>query len=332
MIDTIYVGGGTPSLIDGTTMKKLLDGLRQRWTMSDGTEITIEANPNSLTTKNLLAYRDAGINRLSIGVQSFDDRILSQIGRLHDAHGAKKAISMAKEAGFENINLDLMFGLPGQTLQQWKATLQTAVSLKPTHLSLYTLQIEEGTKLYLDYKAEKLPLMDSAVDRACYHYAIDFLVKQGYKQYEISNFAMDGYQCKHNMKYWSMGNFLGLGLKASSYMEGERWANLSDLDQWTAEISKRRLPVDKNSVQHDTIKDAMGIYLFTGLRKTKGISFSAFRRRFGMDFFEAYAENLEQLCQYRREGRLDWTETPEGSLWITEFGMDHSNEIMSEFV
>jgi oxygen-independent coproporphyrinogen-3 oxidase len=332
VVDTIYIGGGTPSLINGRDMTALLEGIRQNWLLTDCAEITMESNPNSLTAENLLAYRKAGINRLSIGVQSFDDKILAEIGRLHNSKGAVAAVCMAKDAGYENINLDLMFGLPGQTFQQWQETLNVAVSLAPTHLSLYTLQIEEGTKLYQDYKSDKLPLVDLEVDRACYHYAIEFLKRYGYNQYEISNFAKDGYTCKHNVKYWSMDDFLGLGLNASSYLCGKRWRNLSGLDQWTAQIENGQLPIDPISQQQETQKDAMGTFLFTGLRKTAGISFYEFKDRFGADFFQSYPAILKQLKHYRNLGQLDWSDAKTGSLWITEAGIDHSNEIMSEFV
>jgi oxygen-independent coproporphyrinogen-3 oxidase len=332
VIDTIYIGGGTPSLISGNDMSNLLEGIRDHWPISNASEITMEANPNSLTAEKLHAYRKAGINRISIGVQSFNDSILSGIGRLHDAKCAENAVYLAKEVGFQNINLDLMFGLPGQSLQQWKESLQTAVSLEPTHLSLYTLQIEEGTKLYQDYKSEKLPLVKLEVDRACYHYAIEFLKHHGYAQYEISNFAKVGYECIHNIKYWSFEEFLGIGLNASSYLNEKRWRNLSDLEVWSSGIQNGILPIDPSTWRQDTLKDAVGIFLFTGLRKTQGISFEEFSHRFEQDFFHFFANNMDQLDRYRAQGLLDWSDSKTGSLWITEAGFDNSNEIMSEFV
>lgn len=279
-----------------------------------------------------MAYRVAGVNRLSIGVQSFDDNILRDIGRLHDSQAAVHAVSMAKNAGFDNINLDLLFGLPGQTLSSWKESLEKAVSLQQSHLSLYTLQIEEGTSLYKDYKADKLPLIDLSVDRASYHYAIDYLSKNGYAQYEISNFAKAGYECRHNLKYWSMDNFLGIGLNSSSFIDGKRWRNLSEMDQWNSCVEHRIAPIDKNSVEVDTASDAMGIFLFTGLRKTSGISLEEFSKRFGVDFFRKYSNIKNQLDEYREKGYLVWSDTGSGRLWLTESGIDHSNEIMSEFV
>lgn len=319
-------------MIQGTDMMSLLEGIRAHWTLKEDAEITMESNPNSLTAKNLHGYRKAGINRLSLGVQSFNNRLLGEIGRLHNSQAAIDAIAMAKFEGFTDINLDLMFGLPGQSLEEWKESLDTAVALAPTHLSLYTLQIEEGTKLYVDYKSEKLPMVDLDVDRACYHYAIDFLKHNGYNQYEISNFSKDGYVCKHNSKYWSMVDYLGLGLNASSYIDGTRWRNVSGLDLWTSLIHKGTLPLDSKTLQRDTVKDAIGIFLFTGLRKTQGISFQEFTRLFGLDFFQVYAGNMERLGHYRKLGLLDWSDPITGWLWITETGIDQSNEILTEFV
>lgn len=332
IVDTIFIGGGTPSLIDGFGMRTLLDGIRTDWTVSNEIEITMESNPNSLTVENLSIYMEAGINRLSIGVQSFDDSVLSQIGRIHDSKCAMNSVSIAKEAGFKNINLDLMFGLPGQTLQQWEETLHTAISLEPTHLSLYTLQIEEGTTLYQEYKTDKLPLVDESLDRACYHQAIELLKQYGYHRYEISNFAQEGYECRHNLKYWSMGNYIGMGLGASSHMDGLRWKNISNIEAWTAQIRRQILPVEQNSLKGDTYKDEMGIFLFTGLRKTEGVSLLEFRNRFGIDFFKAYEGCMDQITRYRENGLLDWSNPSTGKLWLTENGIDHSNEIMSEFV
>jgi len=332
IIDTIYIGGGTPSLINGKDMITLLEGIRKKWPITETAEITMESNPNSLTAENMHAYLKAGVNRLSIGVQSFDDAILEEIGRLHDAKSAVSAVGMAKDAGFANINIDLMFGLPGQTLQQWEATLHTAVSLEPTHLSLYTLQIEEGTKLYHDYKADKLPMVDLDVDRACYHYAINYLKSNGYNQYEISNFAKENYVCKHNLKYWSLDDFLGIGINASSCLAGRRWRNLTDLNQWTSQIENRQLPIDPVSMHQDSFRDAMGIFVFTGLRKKEGISLEEFKSRFGVEFFKVYADRMVQLKQYQLQGQMDWSDSITGRVWITEAGIDHSNEIMSEFV
>jgi oxygen-independent coproporphyrinogen III oxidase len=331
-VDTVFIGGGTPSLIEAIDMSAFLKVIKNSWHVVEDAEITMESNPNSLTLDKLIGYRKAGINRLSIGVQSFDDQLLKQIGRLHDVDTAVNAVAMAREAGFENINLDLIFGLPVQTLVQWEQSLVQAVSLAPTHLSLYTLQIEEGTQLYRDYRAEKLPEIDITIDRACYHLAIQFLKEHGYEQYEISNFSKKGYECQHNMKYWSMENFIGLGLNASSFLDGFRWTNLSDLEQFHTSLAAERLPVNPDTVHLDTPTDAMGIFMFTGLRKTQGVSFDAFRTRFGVDFFQAYSENLECINHYRQTGLLNWTDTQNGHILITEKGIDQSNQIMSEFV
>ena len=319
-------------MLTGEQATALLLGLRRCWDIPLQAEITMESNPNSLTREKLASYKKAGVNRLSIGIQSFDDNILKSIGRLHDKKTAIEAVTMANDAGFENVSVDLIFGLPGQSLEQWSETLQTAIALKPQHLSLYTLQMEEGTPLYEAYKQEKLPLLDLDVDRACYRHAVELLGEHGYHQYEISNFSLDGYECAHNLKYWSMGEFLGLGLNASSYMDGARWQNLADMDEWHSALAKGMAPTERTTIKNDSNQDEMGIFLFTGLRKTDGISLSDFRQRFGLPVFEAYGHCLEQLENYKEQGLLDWSEAENGRLWITRKGIDCSNDIMSEFV
>lgn len=331
-VDSIFIGGGTPSLLDGGEINRLLDGIRACWRLNDQAEITMEANPNSLSLKNLSGYLSAGVNRLSIGIQSFDDCILSELGRLHDAECGKASVAMAKQSGFENVNIDLMFGLPGQTMIQWIDSLHQAISLNPSHLSLYTLQLEEGTKFYQDYKVGKLPLVDAVMDRKCYHYAIDLLHQCGYDRYEISNFAKPGYECRHNLKYWSMGYFFGFGLAASSYFQGIRWSNQQNLGQWTDAVNANILPVDKTTVKKDSCQDEMGIFMFTGLRKASGISLLEFEKRFGVGFFQVFSERMERLEGYRRDGLLDWTDSGLGNLWLTDAGVDVSNQIMAEFV
>lgn len=332
IVDSVFIGGGTPSLVSGADINKMLDEIRSLWALTTDAEITMESNPNSINHDNLNEYRNAGVNRLSIGVQSFDDGLLAQLGRLHDAQCARNSVEMARKAGFDNINLDLMFGLPNQTGRQWMDTLQTAVSLQPEHLSLYTLQIEEETPLYRDYKSEILPSVDPDLDRACYHQAIRFLKKYGYEQYEISNFSKHGRQCRHNLKYWSMENYAGFGLNASSHIDGCRWTNVSDMVEWEHALSCKQLPINSIHTKTDDMREGMGIFLFTGLRKTQGISFTEFNNRFGTGFFQAYSEILERLQAYRSDGLLEWSDPSNGYLWLTEAGIDCSNEIMAEFV
>lgn len=332
VVDTIFIGGGTPSLYEGQDINRLLDGIRQSWQLDEQTEITMESNPNSLSFNKLSDYKQAGVNRLSIGIQSFDNTLLSQLGRLHNADCGETSVAMARQAGFDNISLDFMFGLPGQTMDQWTDTLERAVSLKPSHLSLYTLQLEEGTRYYQAYKSGHLPLLDHTLDRIFYHEAIALLKQYGYQKYEISNFAKSGRECLHNLKYWSMGEFFGFGPAASSYLNGTRWSNFNTLNQWSEAMQNGRLPVAPATVKADSRQDEIGIFMFTGLRKSEGISLMEFEDRFGERFFHHFHGQIKRLERYRSQGLLDWSDSELGNLWLTETGIDQSNKIMSEFV
>jgi oxygen-independent coproporphyrinogen III oxidase len=329
VVDTVFIGGGTPSLLTNDEIDTLMNGLREHFIISPDAEITIESNPNSITKKKLIAYKENGINRLSIGVQSFEDSILQQLGRLHDAKMAKDAIQDAHDAGFSNINIDLMFGLPYITLEQWMSTLKTAVSLNPSHLSLYSLQIEEGTPFYSDYKNDRLPIIDIALDRECYHQSISFLKNHQIEQYEISNFSIQGRKCKHNLKYWGLEEFIGLGLGAASYINGKRWSNLSNLENWKREILAGRTPADPTTIIAETKQDAMSVFFFTGLRKAEGISFPQLDRIFGANSIQNFQSSFPALEEYIQKEYIIWDRA---GIRLTENGIDHSNEIMAEFV
>jgi len=331
-VDSIFIGGGTPSLLDEYDIGSLLGGLRKHFDLKKDTEITIETNPNSLNRSKLKAYLDAGVNRISIGLQSFDDEILARLGRLHTAEEGMAAVESARNAGFTNINLDLMFGIPGQSLDIWMKSLEEAVKLDPSHLSLYSLQIEEGTQLYNDYKLERIDSVDLTVDRQCYHDGIGYLSRNGFAQYEISNFSKMDFQCKHNMKYWNMEDFLGLGVGASSYLGGKRWKNITTRDGWFEQIEKNEVPKDVDSIENETLKSSMGIFMFTGLRKIKGISLTEFKERFHLSFFDAFKDNMPELMDCRKRGLLDWDAEGLGRVWLTENGIDVSNNIFECFV
>ena len=211
VVDSIYIGGGTPSIMPAEDMVRILSEVREHFLLDNDCEITIEANPATLTEEKLEAYLNAGINRISIGVQSFDNAILSLLGRIHDKNDAFKAIRMAKKAGFDNINIDLMFGIPGQTMKKWRDTVRQCLFLEPEHISLYSLQLEEGTPLYKMVHTQKLLTeLSPETDRTMYHDALQMMESAGYEQYEISNAARPGFESRHNLKYWSYQEYLGL--------------------------------------------------------------------------------------------------------------------------
>ncbi len=325
--DSVFIGGGTPSLLGVGEISRVMDKVVHCFPIEKGAEVSIESNPNSLTRDKLREYGNAGINRLSIGIQSLRNDILYRMGRVHKREDAIRAYENGRKAGFHNINLDLMFGVPGQSFSSWKEDLSEIISMEPDHLSLYSIQLEEDTPYYDRYKRGELNFPPEAEDRKMFHHAIHELKGAGYDHYEISNFGK--IRCRHNLKYWSLEDYLGVGLGASSYMDGKRSKNTSDFDQWSRSILEGNRPVDEDGFREETREEAMSIYCFTGLRKTRGIDMKEFEHRFGTKFSTYYREKLPYLIQYQEEGLLVMDE---GRLALTEAGIDVSNEIMSEFV
>ncbi|MFC2662449.1 MAG: radical SAM family heme chaperone HemW, partial [Eubacterium sp.] len=201
-VDTVFIGGGTPSILPAEYIARLISSVQEAFCLEKDAEITMESNPGTLSEGKLKALKEAGVNRLSMGLQSFDNQILKSMGRIHTAEEFLESYELARNAGFTNVNIDLMFDFPGQTIAQWRDTLEKAVSLRPEHLSFYGLQIEEGTPLYEDYKMERIPELDEKKDTEMYYLALDLLKDAGYHHYEISNAALPGYECRHNLKYW----------------------------------------------------------------------------------------------------------------------------------
>jgi oxygen-independent coproporphyrinogen-3 oxidase len=325
-VNTIFIGGGTPSLLSAWDMGRLLDALRTHFNVAADAEITVEANPATLSDEKLERYLRKGINRLSMGVQSFDNNMLGFMGRIHNKNDAFYTFQRAKKAGFENINLDLMFGIPGQTMKMWKDTVRQCIFLRPTHISLYSLQVEEGTEFYkMMYEDEVIEPVPEIMDREMYHTALKMLKSAGYDHYEISNACLPGCRSEHNMKYWSYDEYLGLGLGASSFANKTRFSNTKVMFDYIEAIKAGVAPVDASSVEKYTGKEEMGVYVFTGLRKTEGISLEHFRRTFGVNFFDVYDPKI--VNKYR--GLLI---NAGDRLYLSERGIDVSNKIMMEFV
>lgn len=318
-VNSIFFGGGTPSLLEPQLISRVFEELKSVFSVEDGAEITLEANPGTLDSGKLEAYREMGINRLSIGVQSFSDEILQFLGRIHDRRTAVENIRQARNAGFDNLNLDLMFGIPGQGLSQWEETLQEALDLAPEHLSFYSLQIEEGTPFYRWFAAGEMEQPSQELDRAMYHGALKRLEERGYRRYEISNAAKPGFECRHNLKYWSMKDYLGLGLSAHSYIRGVRFFNTSQMDTYLA--GDHLADVHRNDRQ-DSISD----YLFTELRRAEGILLSDFELRYGQPLSELFGPEIRRFVQ---EGMLFC----DGEiLCFTERGLDFTNTVLRELM
>lgn len=311
-VDTVFIGGGTPSLPDPDLIGRVCRSLSENFSIDADAEITLETNPGTLTAGRLRDYRNFGINRLSMGVQSLDNRILKTLGRIHTAEEFLENFNLAREAGFDNINLDLMFAVPGHTMEIWENTLERVLELSPEHISFYSLQIEEGTPFYQLFRDGDIEQIPDETDRLMYHRAIARLKEAGYVHYEISNAAKPGYQCRHNLKYWSMDEYLGIGSSASSYIDGVRFTEPPDPE-----------------FHINTREDDMSEFVFTGLRKTCGIDLKQFEKRFSQNFWQVYGDRKEELAEFFREGKLI---EEAGRLRLSEEGIDISNAVMAVFV
>ncbi|QIB69579.1 oxygen-independent coproporphyrinogen III oxidase [Aminipila butyrica] len=331
-VDSIFFGGGTPSLLEAASIREILQQLRDSYQVEPQAEITMECNPKTLNLEKLEGYREAGVNRLSIGIQSFDEDTLKRLGRVHQAADGTEAIQLARKAGFCNINLDLMFAVPGHTLAIWQDTLDQALALNPEHLSFYSLQLEEGTPYFDLFEKGRLEMVSDEADRQMYHVALKRLEQAGYRHYEISNVGKPGFECRHNLKYWSMENYLGVGLGAHSYVEGQRFSNVRNLEQYLKALGTETAESDLPWVEWhhpNSQRDEMVEFMITGMRKREGISLAEFESRFGQDLFQAYPEQKAWVIQQVEAGMLLFTE---GRLRFTLSGIDVSNTILAEFV
>lgn len=322
-VDTIFIGGGTPSVPESRLIVDLMEHVNRAFQISDGAEISMEANPGTVTREKLKEYRRAGINRISFGLQSANDRELKLLGRIHTWAEFLESFHLARECGFTNINIDLMSALPGQTRESWKDTLKRVTDLNPEHISAYSLIIEDGTPFGEKYGSEEgrklLPDEDS--EREMYHETKRFLRECGYERYEISNYAKTGRECRHNIGYWTGVPYLGLGLGASSYMNGSRFAVSSDMQQYLGEK-----PGTFTDVEKLTKKDMEEEFFYVGLRMTAGVSLSEFERRFGMSAEEVYPGLMETFVEEKAaEFRGD-------RFVLTDYGLDVSNYIMAQFL
>ena len=322
-VDTIFIGGGTPSVPESRLIMDLMEHVNRAFQISDGAEISMEANPGTVTREKLKEYRRAGINRISFGLQSANDRELKLLGRIHTWAEFLESFALARECGFTNLNIDLMSALPGQTCESWKDTLKRVTDLEPEHISAYSLIIEEGTPFGEKYGSEEgrklLPDEDS--EREMYHETKRFLRECGYERYEISNYAKPGRECRHNIGYWTGVPYLGLGLGASSYMNGSRFAVSSDMQQYLGEK-----PGTFTDVEKLTKKDMEEEFFYVGLRMTAGVSLSEFERRFGVTAKEVYPGLMETFVEEKAaEFRGD-------RFVLTDYGLDVSNYIMAQFL
>ena len=332
-VRTVFFGGGTPSILKKERICQIMEALRRAFSLAEDAEITIEVNPGTVDADKLAAYYAAGINRLSIGVQSLQENELQALGRIHSTEDFFQTYSMAIKSGFNNINIDLMSAIPEQTLESCQDTLRQLLSLDrpPSHISAYSLIIEEGTPFY-----ENTPVLpDEEMDRLFYKITNDILKAAGYHRYEISNYAREGCECRHNRVYWERGEYLGFGIGAASLMQETRFSNIRDLQTYLKLLSGEAADGPstgqltehlRQEVSHLTEREQMEEFMFLGLRLTEGVSKKRFFKTFGKKFTDVYPGISEKLI---REGLL----VQEGDrLKLTELGLDVSNRVMAEFL
>lgn len=323
-VTTIYIGGGTPSLIDEKYIKRLLEELKTKLinnqTKFEAIEITIEINPGTITKQKLEQYKKLGVNRISIGLQSTNDYLLKQIGRIHNYQEFLEAYQLVKQVGFKNINIDVMIGLPNQTIQDIRKTLEEIKKLNPNHVSVYSLMVEENTKIEKLINVGELQLPDEELERQMYWYVKNTLELNGYRHYEISNFAKEGKESKHNSNCWEQKEYIGLGASAHSYLHGVRYANSSftEAGEWHF--------INKEIQEKQSLEDQKKEYMLLGLRKIEGVSIQKFKEKFVDNPIFLFREEIEKLVKQDLlvvDG--DW-------IRLTNKGIDFANLVWEKFV
>jgi len=326
VVETIFIGGGTPSSIDGKYITALLRALNTYAEISKDAEITIEANPGTLTQEKINHYLNSGINRVSMGLQSSDQTLLKTIGRHQNLDDFLTSYDALLKNGITNINMDIMFGLPGQTMASLEQTLQCIADVKPKHVSAYALKLEEGTPLYDAYQKGLITLPDEDEERAMYHRIQSFLAEIGCLQYELSNFAVPGFESKHNLVYWENKPYLGLGIAAHSKVDYVRFENPVTLDQYTQKLTQNILP-KFNEEKIDSEEDLFETIML-GLRLNKGINIFKINTDYHIDFKKKYKKALETLLK----DKLIYPISEEGVLILTPLGQDVSNRVFLAFM
>ncbi len=322
LVDTVFFGGGTPSLLNPQIIQNIIMEIQESFQVDINSEMTIEINPGTLTKEKLEKYLAAGINRLSIGAQSFDEKLLDVLGRTHGRNEIFEAYKMARKAGFKNISIDLMFAIPNQSIENWESSIMETIELNPEHISFYELSYEEGTPFNEARKTKELVPVEEKLDIEMYRKGVSLLLAKGYENYEISSMSKAGFQCKHNQKYWSMEEYLGLGIGAHSFIKGKRLSNTVSWDQY---FTSNKVETEHQNSQYDNISE----YIFTGMRKINGIYFQNFRDLFKQDYFDYIGKGKEQLLEYRDRGFII---VDEKGMRFTQKGIDFSDKILADLI
>ena len=324
-ITTIYIGGGTPSYIESKYIKEIIEEIKKK-NVTKRPEITIEVNPGTVTREKLKDYKKSGINRLSIGLQSVQDDILKEIGRIHDFEQFLETYEMARNVGFKNINVDLMLGIPNQRIKDLKESLEEVIKLQPEHISVYSLIVEDGTPIANKIQKGELELPDEETERNMYWYVKNNLELNGYKHYEISNFAKKGYESKHNINCWNQKQYFGFGAAAHSYRDITRYSNTDKIEEYIRNVKSERL--DRNRIIHEVQKeyDTEKEYMLLGLRKINGVKISEFKLKFGKNPIYLFRNELKKLTDEKL------ISIDEDNIRLTNRGIDLANLVWEEFV
>ena len=317
-VATLYIGGGTPSLLPPACMDRLLQGIRHRFEFLPDAECSCECNPGTVTPDFFAVLRKNGINRLSFGAQAAQPRLLSLLGRIHSWEQVRDSIALARQSGFGNINLDLMLGLPTQTVDDVRKTLQEALSLSPTHLSCYGLIVEEGTEMQRKVAAGEWTLPDEDIEREMYELCRDTLFRHGFQQYEISNFALPGFQCRHNVDCWKRKEYIGIGSSACGFLGNIRYQNPPDLSDYLAGKAAEETVISPEEARFESV--------MLGLRMMEGVSDAAFAQMHGVSIRQAFGTKLDKPL---RQGLVEWRD---GILRLTRKGMDVQNSVLVELL
>lgn len=325
-VATIYIGGGTPSYIDSKYILQIMNDIYANFKVKSDAEITIEVNPGTVDKHKLLAYKEAGINRLSIGLQSVNNELLKMLGRIHTYEEFVETYKNAREVGFENINIDFIIGLPNQTMNNIDELIEAVEELRPEHISVYSLIVEEGTKIEEKIQNKELELPAEELEREMYWAVKEKLEKLMFNHYEISNFALKGKEAKHNLDCWNQKEYLGFGVAAHSYSDDARFSNIDEMEEYIKNTKENKL--ENNFVFHEKQDKTskMKEYMLLGLRKLSGISCSNFETKFGKDVFEEFGNEIEKLM---KQGLI---EIEEDHIRLSNKGIDLANLVWEEFV
>ena len=327
IVTTIYIGGGTPSFINENYIKDILQAIYKKWEIKNDVEITIEVNPGTITKEKLEAYKNMGINRLSIGLQSTNNYLLNKIGRIHSYEEFIENYILARKIGFENINIDLMLALPEQNMEDLMQSVKKVINLNPEHISIYSLILEENTELWKKVKNKEENLVEDDLEREMYWKSKKAFEDAGYIHYEISNYAKPGFESKHNKNCWSQKQYLGFGIAAHSYFNGKRFYNVEDLNKYITNIEKNEF---KNNIiieeENRTKEDIAKEYMMLGLRKIEGVSISEFQRKFELNPLFYFRFEISKLQE------MDLIEVDLDNIRLTKKGLDLANIVFEEFI